>query len=423
MSTRARPTRRQLLAIAGAFAALPVPHPLRAQDRGRVVVVGGGFGGATAARWLAWAGHLVTLVERDALYTTCPFSNTVLGGFGDLAALTHDRSALEADGVTLVPGEAVAVDPDGRTVSLASGESLPYDRLLLSPGVDFRMDTLPGYDADAAEIMPHAWKAGPQTARLRAQLEAMEDGGLVVIAPPANPYRCPPGPYERASLIAHYLKTHKPASRILILDAKESYSKQPLWEEAWEMLYPGMIEWRPPSLGGRVTEIRAREGMVVTDFERLQPDVANIIPPQRAGSIADAAAVADQTGWCPVNGRSFESDLVPGIHVIGDACMAGAMPKSAFSANAQAKAAAVAIDALFRGQTPQSPKLINTCYSLAAPDYGFTVAGVYGEADGKLYDVEAAGGLSPLAASPETRRKEADYARAWYARVTTESFG
>ncbi|MFZ7094459.1 FCSD flavin-binding domain-containing protein [Primorskyibacter sp. 2E233] len=416
-------SRRQVLATGAALATLPFARSARAQDRGRVVVVGGGFGGATAARWLARMGHAVTLVDRDATYLTCPFSNTVLGGVNDLAAITHDRAALEADGVTLLQGEAVAVDPDARRVTLAGEDSLPYDRLILSPGVDFRQGALPGYDTAASQIMPHAWKAGTQTALLRAQLEAMEDGGLVVIAPPANPYRCPPGPYERASLIAHYLKSAKPASRILILDAKEKFSKQPLWEEAWDALYPGMIEWRPPSLGGRVTEIRASEGTVVTDFERLQPAVANIIPPQKAGDIAEVAGVADATGWCPVNGRSFESDLVPGIHVIGDACMPGAMPKSAFSANAQAKVTAAAIDALFRGEAPQSPKLINTCYSLAAPDYGFTVAGVYGEADGKLFDIEEAGGLSPLAAPMETRRKEADYARDWYARITTESFG
>ena len=328
-----------------------------------------------------------------------------------------------ADGVRLVQGEVTGVDAEARQVALAGGERLTWDRLVLAPGVELRFDALPGYDADAAQIMPHAWKAGPQTALLRAQLEAMEDGGLVVIAPPANPYRCPPGPYERVSLIAHYLKQAKPASRILILDAKESFSKQPLWEEAWQTLYPGMIEWRPPSLGGRVTEVRAAERALVTDFGTVNADVANVIPPQRAGAVAQAAGVADRTGWCPVNGRSFESDLVPGIHVIGDACMPGAMPKSAFSANSQAKVAAAAIDALLRGQAPHAPKLINTCYSLAAPDYGFTVAGVYAERDGKLVDVDGAGGLSPLGAAAQVRATEARHARDWYGRIVTESFG
>ncbi|WP_245710780.1 NAD(P)/FAD-dependent oxidoreductase [Citreimonas salinaria] len=383
-------------------------------------MVGGGFGGATAARFLARAGHDVTLVERDASYVTCPFSNTVLGGFARMSDITFGYDGLAAEGVQVVQGEAVGV-ADG-TVTLASGDALPFDRLLLSPGVELRYDALPGYSEDAAQKMPHAWKGGPQTELLRSQLTNMEDGGLVVIAPPANPYRCPPGPYERASLIAHYLSAAKPASKILILDAKEAFSKQALFEEAWATLYPGMIEWIPPSGGGRVAEVDPSTMTVVTDFGRYDAAVANIIPPQRAASIAQVAGVADQTGWCPVSGLTFESDLVPGIHVIGDACMAGAMPKSAFSANAQAKVAAVAIDALLRGESATSPKLLNTCYSLAAPGYGFTVAGAYGEADGKLFEIEGAGGVSPLDAPESVRSAEADYARSWYATITTEAF-
>lgn len=405
------------------MATLSLPIRARAQDRGRVIIVGGGFGGATAARFLARAGHDVTLVEAEPRVVTCPFSNTVLGGFGTLDEITHGHAGSERDGVRLVRDRATGVDPDARTVATAGNGALPYDRLILSPGVDLRFDALPGYDAAAAEVMPHAWHAGPQTALLRAQLEAMDDGGVVVIAPPATPYRCPPGPYERASLIAHYLKQHKPASKILILDAKESFSKRPLWEEAWQTLYPGMIDWMPPSFGGRVTEVSAGTGTIVTDFEQVRPAVANVIPPQRAGAIAIAAGVADPTGWCPVNGRTFESNLVPGIHVIGDACFAGAMPKSAFSANAQAKVTAAAIDAIFRGRMPQSPKLLNTCYSLAAPDYGFTVAGVYGEADGKLFELDEAGGISPVGADAAFRKREAEYGRSWYATITAESFG
>jgi len=415
--------RRQLIVAAtGAALAAALPKALGAQDRGRVVVVGGGYGGATAARALAGFGHDVTLVERNANYVSCPGSNAVLGGFADMSALTFPLSGVARPGVRLVQDAAIDIDPVGRTVVLAGGELLGWDRLVLSPGVDLRFDALPGYDEAATEAMPHAWKAGPQTALLRAQIEAMDAGGLVVIAPPANPYRCPPGPYERASLIAHYLSQNKPASRILILDAKEAFSKQPLFMEAWDRLYPGMIEFRPPSFGGRVVSVDPAARTLQTDFDEVKADVANVIPPQRAGHIATVAGVADETGWCPVSGVTFESDLVSGIHVIGDACAPGAMPKSAFSANAQAKVLAQALDALFRGETPQSPKLANTCYSLAAPDYGFTVAGVYDEHDGKLSEIAEAGGLSPLGASSDVRALEAEYARSWYGAITREAF-
>lgn len=415
--------RQMIVAAGGAVAALALPRRLSAQDRGRVVVVGGGFGGATAARTVARLGHEVTLVERDATYVTCPFSNAVLGGFMELESLSFPLAGATLDSMRLIEDSAVDVDPDARTLTLAGGEVLHWDRLVLSPGVEFLYDALPGYDEAATERMPHAWKAGPQTALLRAQLEAMADGGLVVIAPPANPFRCPPGPYERASLIAHYLTQTKPASKILILDAKETFSKQPLFQEAWARLYPGMIEFRPPSMGGRVIGVDPAALTLQTEFGTVAAAVANVIPPQRAGAIAQVAGVRDETGWCPVSGVTFESDLVPGIHVIGDACAPGAMPKSAFSANAQAKVLAQALDALFRGEEPQSPRLINTCYSLAAPDFGFSVAGVYAEAEGKLTELADAGGLSALEAPAQDRAQEADYARSWYAATVREAFG
>jgi sulfide dehydrogenase [flavocytochrome c] flavoprotein subunit len=416
--------RRRMMALAGgATLAAAMARPLAAQDRGRVVVVGGGYGGATAARALARLGHDVTLVERSAAYVSCPGSNAVLGGFDTMTSLTFPLAGAAQDGLRIVQDSAIDVDPVAGTLMLAGGETLVWDRLVLSPGVDLRLDALPGYDEAAAEVMPHAWKAGPQTALLRAQIEAMEDGGLVVIAPPENPFRCPPGPYERASLIAHYLSQTKPASRILILDAKETFSKQSLFLEAWDQLYPGMIEFRPPSFGGRVISVNAATMTLETDFGDVVAAVASVIPPQRAGTIASVAGVTDETGWCPVSGVTFESDLVPGIHIIGDACAPGAMPKSAFAANAQAKVVAQAIDALFRGATPQDPKLVNTCYSLAAPDYGFTVAGVYHTVDGKLTEIAEAGGLSPVGASADVRALEAGYARSWYAAITNEAFG
>ena len=294
---------------------------------------------------------------------------------------------------------------------------------MIAPGVDLRWDALPGYDEAAAEQMPHAWQAGEQTLLLRRQLEAMDDGGLVVIAPPANPYRCPPGPYERASLIAYYLKARKPRSKVLILDAKDAFSKQRLFLDAWKQLYPGMIEWVPLSGGGEVVAVEPATRTLVTDFDRHRADVANVIPPQRAGHIAIAAGVADRTGWCPIDPVSFESTLQPGIHVIGDAALAGAMPKSAFAANAQAKCCAAAVAALLDGRAPAPPKLINACYSIVAPDYAISVAGVYHAAAGQLAEVAGAGGTSPLDAPRSQRAREAEYAAAWFRTITAEAFG
>ncbi len=414
--------RRRFL-VSGAALALAVPLRARAQAAARIVVVGGGYGGASAARTLRALGHDVVLIEASETYVSCPFSNTVLGGFADMADITFTHDRIAAEGIEVVRARATDVNAQARQVVLEDGTTLDYDRLLLSPGVDMIFDALAGYDAAAAEIMPHAWKAGAQTSLLRAQLEAMEDGGTVAIAAPANPYRCPPGPYERASLIAHYLSQAKPRSKVLILDAKDAFSKRGLFEEAWEALYPGMIEWVPQSSGGTVTGVDPETMTLSTDFDSHTVAVANVIPPQRAGAIAVAAGVADASGWCPVTPDSFESTLVPGIHVIGDACFVGSMPKSAFSANAQAKVAAYAIDAILRGDTPSEPRLINTCYSLAAPDYAFTVVGVYRPVDGRLADIEEAGGTSPLGSLNEVHAKEAEYARSWFATITTEAFG
>jgi NADPH-dependent 2,4-dienoyl-CoA reductase/sulfur reductase-like enzyme len=293
----------------------------------------------------------------------------------------------------------------------------------MSPGIELRFDGLPGYDEAAAAVMPHAWHAGEQTELLRRQLEAMEDGGLVVISAPANPFRCPPGPYERASLVAHYLKTRKPRSKLLILDAKDAFSKQRLFEQAWSELYPGLIEWVPLSFGGAVTQVDPATRTLTTDFGEHKADVANVIPPQRAGAIAAIAGVANGTGWCPIDPATFESQLQPDIHVVGDAAIAGAMPKSAFAANAQAKACATAIAALVRDRAPAEPRLVNTCYSLCAPDYGISVAGVYRPKDGLLADVEGSGGVSPLDAPRGFREREAVYAEAWFDTITDGVFG
>jgi sulfide dehydrogenase [flavocytochrome c] flavoprotein subunit len=309
-----------------------------------------------------------------------------------------------------------------RAVTLGNGARLIYDRLVLAPGIDIRWDSISGYTESAAERMPHAWKAGEQTLLLRRQLEAMADGGTVIISACENPFRCPPGPYERASLIAYYLKTKKPKSKLIILDAKDAFSKQRLFQNAWRELYPN-LEWVSLSAGGKVTSIEAGVMTLVTDFGRHKADVANVIPPQKAGHIAELAGIADRSGWCPIDPVTFESKLQSNIHVIGDACIAGGMPKSAFAANAQAKVCAAAVTKLLAGAKPEQAKLINTCYSLVAPDYGISIAGVYQPADGQLKDVEGAGGVSPLDAPSSTRALEAQFANAWFKTITEEVFG
>jgi NADPH-dependent 2,4-dienoyl-CoA reductase/sulfur reductase-like enzyme len=411
------------IAASSAVAALGAPAAIGQAAR-RVVVIGGGFAGASCARALKHEnGALaVTLVERSPQYTACPFSNEVLAGLRGIEAQQFGYAGLAREGIVVVQQSAVGIDAERRRVRLADGSDLDYDRLVLAPGIDLNFGALPGYSEAAAEIMPHAWKAGAQTVLLRRQLEAMQPGGLVVISSPANPFRCPPGPYERASLIAHYLKTQKPGSKLLILDAKDQFSKQRLFEAAWAELYPGIIEWVSLSSGGRVTEVDPATKTFVTEFGSHKADVANVIPPQRAGEIATIAGIANQTGWCPIDPATFESTLRPGIHVIGDAAIAGAMPKSAFAANAQAKACAAAVAALLDGREPHAPKLINTCYSLVGPDYGISIAGVYQPRDGLLAEVQGAGGTSPLGASRDVRALEATYAAAWFRSITAEAF-
>ncbi len=420
-----RGTRRAFLkaGTAAASAAL-LPIPAIAQAAPRVIVVGGGFAGATCARTLkrlSPRAH-VSLVEPNATFTACPFSNAVLAGLRDLKAQQFGYASVRRE-VTLIGATATKVDAQKRTVALSNGASYGYDRLVLAPGIDFRWDGLPGYDEAASKKMPHAWKAGEQTLLLRRQLQSMPDGGLVVIVAPANPFRCPPGPYERASLIAWYLKTRKPKSKLIILDAKDAFSKQKLFQTAWKELYPDIIEWVPLSKGGKVASVDPKTNTLVTDFASHKAAVANVIPPQKAGAIAEAAGVADRTGWCPIDPVTFESKQQPNIHVIGDATIAGGMPKSAFSANAQAKVCAAAVAKLIAGEKPDEPRLINTCYSVAAPDYGFEVAGVFKPANGVLTEIEGSGGTTSVDATPQVRKLEAAYGESWFRTITTEVFG
>lgn len=424
MTTRPMTRRTAVLGITAATATLARPSVLRAQSISRVVVVGGGFGGAACARALKRAqGDLqVILIEPNAVFTSCPFSNEVIAGLRDLEAQQFGHDKLADEGVTVINQAVTTIEPQQRRIMTADGVALPFDRLVLSPGIDFHFEALPGYDETASEKMPHAWKAGTQTMQLRRQLEAMDDGGTVAIAIPANPLRCPPAPYERASLIGHYLKTRKPRSKVLILDAKDNFSQQRLFEKAWKELYGDMIERIGLSQGGRVTSVDPTTKTIVTEFGNYTPDVANVIPPQRAGHIAELAGTTDATGWCPIDPVSFESKLVTHIHVIGDACLGGGIPKSASAASAQGKACAAAIVNLLAGRAPETPRLTGVCYNTVAPGYGFSLAGNY-QPKGDIFAEVEGGATSPVDAPRELRAREAAEAERWFQTITADTFG
>jgi sulfide dehydrogenase [flavocytochrome c] flavoprotein chain len=417
-------TRRDVArGIAASAAASVLPCPSLAQGAAHIVVIGGGFGGANCARALRQldAKLQVSLIEPNQTFTACPFSNEVIAGMRELSAQQFGYDKIAAEGVTVIPQAAAKVDPQKRAITLADGNSLAYDRLVLSPGIDLRFDALPGYDEATSVKMPHAWKAGEQTMLLRRQIEAMEDGGTVVIAVPAAPLRCPPAPYERASLIAHYLKTRKPRSKILILDAKDGFSQQRLFEAAWKELYPGMIERIALSQGGRVISVDPATSTIITDFGDYVANVASVIPPQKAGRIAELAGAADNTGWCPIDPISFASKLVSNVHVIGDACIAGQIPKAASAASAQGKTCAAGIVATISGKTPETPRLSGACYNTVAPGYAFSLSGVYQPKDGQFAEVE--GATSPINAPRDVRQREAEAAESWFRTITVETFG
>ena len=425
MDTRCLVTRRNVVgAIAASAAPLVLPCPSLAQSAARILVIGGGFGGASCARALRRLDPKLqlTLVEPNRTFTACPFSNEVIAGLREIGAQQFSYDLIAAEGIPVIAEAAVRIDAKTRIVGLAGGQSLAYDRLVLAPGIDLKFDALSGYDEAAAEKMPHAWKAGEQTLSLRRQIEAMDDGGLIALAVPAAPSRCPPAPYERASLIAHYLKTRKPRCKILILDAKDGFPQQRLFENAWKELYSGMIERVSLSQGGRVTSVDPVTNTLVTDFGNYTAQVANVIPPQQAGRIAAIAGAVDNTGWCPIDPVTFASKLVPDIHVIGDACIGGGIPKSASAANAQAKACAAAIVKLIAGRQPEMPRLLGACYNTVAPGYAFSLSGIYQPKDGMFAETEG-GGTSPVDAPHEVRIREADDALSWYQRITVETFG
>ena len=334
----------KIVSSVGMASAFGMPSLVLGASR-KVVVIGGGFGGATAAKYLRKLDSSleVTLVEPNPTFYTCPWSNTVLGGINTMSDIGHGYGALKnKHGVKVIHARAKWVSGN-KTVTLEDGRKLNFDRAVVSPGIDFRFDSMPGYNQSATERMPHSWQAGPQTALLRKQLEAMPNGGTVLICPPGNPFRCPPGPYERTSLIAHYLKNNKPQSKIIVLDAKEKFSKQGLFMSGWDLHYGDLIEWRAASAGGKISKVEPKNMQVETEFGMERGHVVNFIPAQRAGKIARDSGLTNSKGWCPVNQVTFESTLLPGVHVIGDSCIAGKMPKSGFSANSQGKVAAASI--------------------------------------------------------------------------------
>ncbi len=385
----------------------------------RVVVVGGGYGGTIAAKYIRMMDKTieVVLIEPNKQFVSCPFSNLYIGGLlPDLTTLTIGYEKLAANhGIKILHDTVTAIDAVKKTVTVSTG-TIDYDRLVLSPGIDFRTEEIEGYKlATTPLIMPHAWKAGPQTLLLRKQLEDMPNGGTVVLTIPLSPFRCPPGPYERTSMIAMYLKQHKPKSKIIVLDANpDIVSKAGLFKKGWKKHYEGIIQYRGAQ---KVTAVNEQSRSVfIEGIEEVKGDVVNVIPPQRASRIASVAGlIGPDKNWCPINGTTFESTLQKNIHVIGDACNAGAMPKSGYSANSEAKTCATNVVALMNGKETTEMSGINTCYSYISAKEAVSVAGVYAVKDGSIISVPNSGGVSP-----DLTEVEAVYASSWLKNILIE---
>ncbi len=390
----------------------------------RVVVVGGGAGGATVARYLAKdsKGEIdVTLIEPTRTYYTCFFSNLYIGGFRDFSSIGHSYGKLASDyGINVVHDWAVGVDRDAKTVSLAGGEKVPYDRLVLSPGIDFVEGAVEGWDISAQNAMPHAYKAGSQTQLLKAQIDAMPQGGTYVMVAPPNPFRCPPGPYERVSMVAHVLKQKNPTAKIQIFDPKPKFSKMALFQEGWQTHYEGMIEWVGGDFGA-VEEVRPGSMEVVVDGEVIKADVCNVIPAMKAGRIAELAGVTNDKGWAPVNAADMSSKMDENIHILGDASQQGDMPKSGFSANSQAKVAAMAIRGALTGSKVFPAKFSNTCWSLIDTNDGVKVGANYEATPEKIAKTE--GFISKVGEDAALRQQTYEESVGWYAGITSDMFG
>ena len=389
----------------------------------KVVVVGGGAGGATAARYIAKdsKGAIdVTLVEASKQYYTCFFSNLYLGGFRDYGSIGHSYDRLSSNhGVNVVHGWASSVDGAGKTLNLASGAKLSYDKLVLSPGIDLKYDSIPGYSAAAQTRMPHAWKSGTQVKVLRDQVMNMKKGGTFVMVPPPNPYRCPPGPYERVSMIAHMLKETNPTAKIIVLDPKPKFSKQGLFMAGWEKHYPGMVEWLGPDTHGGILNVNAETMEIETDLDTFKADAACVVPAQRAGSIAMAAGVNDGD-WCPINPANMTAKADENIYVLGDASVASSMPKSGFSANSQAKVAANHIRGALTGSRVYAPRFANTCWSLIGTNDGIKVGANY-KAGAEKIDVTDKF-ISQGDEAADIRKATYEESLGWYEGITSDMF-
>ncbi len=389
----------------------------------RVIVIGGGFGGTICAKYIRKfsPSTAVTLIEPKKNYFTCPGSNSVIANLRPMTHISHNYNKLGAEyGISVLHDKVSSIDSTTKIVTLKGGGIHNYDFLVLSPGIDFKSDTIEGYNPND-ETFPHAWKAGEQTRLLRDQILSMDDGGTVIIAPPTRPFRAPPAPYERASLIAHYLSENKPRSKIIILDGNNDFSKQALFIQAWKKLYPGMIDWVGIKDHGGFSAVHTPYREIVTNSgNHFKGQVVNIIPPQEAGLIAIQSGLADDSGWCPVKPDTFESTIQKNIHVIGDSCQAGDMPKTGHAANAEGKICAAAIVASITGRPIMDITYNMSIYSLISPKYGISMSENYQMIDSRITKVSSAS--SSLKAKKKTRRKEAQYAAGWYKSITSDMF-
>ncbi|UYP68484.1 NAD(P)/FAD-dependent oxidoreductase [Thalassobacter stenotrophicus] len=407
-------------AVAAATLAAPM---VRAAGTPNVVVVGGGAGGATAARYIAKdsKGAInVTLIEPTRRYYTCFFSNLYLGGFKEMEELGHGYGGMAAGGVNVVHDWAVGVDRDAKTVSLAGGGSLPYDKLILSPGIDFVDGAVEGWDLSAQNAMPHAYKAGSQSELLRAQLESMPQGGTFAMVAPPNPYRCPPGPYERVSMVAHFLKQSNPTAKIIVADPKAKFSKMALFQEGWANHYSGMVDWIGDDFGGGNVSVDPGAMTLTIDGEVTNVDVCNVIPAMKAGRIADMAGVTEGN-WAPVNAADMSTKADADIYVLGDASSQGDMPKSGFSANSQAKVCANAVRGALTGSRVFPAKFSNTCWSLIATGDGVKVGATYEATPEKIAKVD--GFISQTGESADVRQATYLESEGWYTGITTDMMG